>query len=81
MKTLHLPGKPEVRGNIILRTEEVAECKEKFIAQCAGSNLADISGWFRKYKPFFHISRAMENGSFQRVYTSEAMNGKNVSWK
>mmetsp|Transcript_29183 Transcript_29183/g.28917 ORF Transcript_29183/g.28917 Transcript_29183/m.28917 type:complete len:300 (-) Transcript_29183:463-1362(-) len=44
-------------------------------------DLKDISSLFGTFKPFFCISKAMENGAYQRVYMSEYKRGRNVSWK
>ena len=81
IKTLRLTNKNESRGNIIVRVEEMNESKEKATLWVAGQNLEDHSGWFRSYKPFFYLSRAMENGTFQRIYSSEFISSKNPNWK
>lgn len=80
VRTLRVPDRKESRGIILLRTEEEQENKSKLIMKLSGHNLEDISGWFHKYKPFFYISRKLETGAAQRVYKSEHVKGKNVSW-
>jgi hypothetical protein len=52
-----LLGRPDVRGNIVLRTEEFNETKEKAVITALGTGLEDITGWFGKFKPFFYLSR------------------------
>jgi hypothetical protein len=81
IKTLRLPNNNASRGNIIVRVEEMAESKEKAVLWITGQNLEDHSGWFRSYKPFFYLSRAMENGTFQRIYSSEFITNRNPNWK
>ncbi|CAG9334743.1 unnamed protein product [Blepharisma stoltei] len=80
IKTLKLPGKHESRGNIILRTEEVSANKDMVCIEMGARGLKDISSLFGTFKPFFCISKAMENGAYQRVYMSEYKKGRNVSW-
>jgi hypothetical protein len=79
-RTLRIPRSKESRGIILLRTEEEQENKNKLRLHLAGVNLEDISGWFRKFKPFVYINRKLETGALQRVYKSEASIGKNVQW-
>ena len=81
IRTLKLPGNKQSRGNIILRTEEVAQCNDKVVMQLGAKGLEDVSGFFHSFKPFIYVSRALENGGAQRVYMSEHLSGKNVSWK
>lgn len=58
-------------GNIILRTEEMSQAKDKIVFQIEAKNLEDISGFFSSFNPFFYISRSMEGGSNQKVYKSD----------
>ena len=81
IKTLRIPGNKESRGNIVLRTEQTTISREKIQLKVSAKDLEDISGFFSKFKPFFYVSRVMENGTYQRVYASEHCSGKSPSWK
>lgn len=79
IRTLRVDGKAESRGNIILRTEEVSTNKDHIKLDLAARDLKDISSFFGSFKPFFYISKSMENGAYQRVYKSEPRKGRIVS--
>lgn len=82
VKTLRLKDQKESRGNIILRAEEVTKGNEKLYLEMQGDNLENISGWFRRFKPMFILSRSMEAGGWQRVYTSDFVyNQRSPSWQ
>ena len=78
--TLKLPGKTQVRGNLIAKVEEMTESKEMVSIDARAAKLYDVSGMFGSLKPILYISRSMETGGFQRVYASQPASGKNCNW-
>ena len=64
-------------GKLIVRGEHLHDYNEKWSIRCKGVGLEDVAGLFMMFRPFFSILRAMSNGAFQRVYTSEASRGIN----
>lgn len=78
--TLKLPGKAQVRGNLIAKLEEMIESKEIVSIDARATKLYDVSGMFGTLKPILYISRSMETGGFQRVYASNPATGKNPNW-
>ena len=83
IKTLKLPGHKHSTGNIILRVEEVSTINnDEVTIQFAARGLEDHSHWytFHSFKPMFCLSRVMENGPNQKVYSSEFKKGTNLSW-
>jgi Copine/C2 domain len=81
IKTLKSSQSSKSTGNLILRCEKVNDNNDSVMLQISGSNLEDHSGFFHSFKPFFYLSRVMESGGNQRVYMSEFIKGKNVTWK
>ena len=75
-----MPGKTQVRGNLIAKVEEMSESKEVVSIDARATKLYDPSGMFGSLKPILYISRSMENGGFQRVYASQPQSGKNCNW-
>jgi hypothetical protein len=83
IKTLYLPGETKSTGNIILRAEEVSHINnDELYLHFSARNLEDRSCWYRlhNFKPMFVLSRIMENGVPQRIYTSEFQRGTNIRW-
>lgn len=76
-----IKDKNKSNGCIVLRTEQINENNDRIMIQFEGKGLEDHSGIFHSFKPFFTLSRVMENGNSQRVYMSEHIKGKNVIWK
>lgn len=66
--TLRVENDKNSRGNIILRTEEITQNNNRANMHFSVRDLVTKSF---NFKPFFYISRVMENGSYQRVYMSE----------
>ena len=84
IQTLRLPGEKRSTGNIILRIEEVSVVSQDEISiQFSGRNLEDTSCCYKLHyaKPMFYLSRVMESGANQRVYSSEIGKGTNIKWK
>jgi len=81
IKTLKANNKGPSCGNIILRTEEISQVKDKVVFQIEAKDLEDVSGIFSSFNPFFYISRSMENGGNQRVYKSNYQRGKSPKWE
>jgi Copine/C2 domain len=83
IKTLKLPNEPST-GNIILRVEQVNPSNSDYISiQFSGKNLENTSKWyfFYSYRPMFYISRVMENGPPQRIYSSKSSKGTYTTWE
>jgi hypothetical protein len=54
-----------------IQAEQLRETNEKCGLLCGGIELEDVAGFFSRFRPFFCLLRTMENGTLQRVYTSE----------
>ena len=71
-------------GTLIAKVEEISNgCNEEISFQISAKNLDNTSCWYYLHTtaPIFYLSRAMENGLYQRVYSSEYIIGTNVIWK
>ncbi|KAK3577893.1 hypothetical protein CHS0354_008288 [Potamilus streckersoni] len=67
-------------GKIIVRAEELANCKELFTLQFKGINL-DKKDFFGKSDPYLEFSRANEDGSFTLTHRTEVIkNTLNPTW-
>jgi len=73
-------SKKKVRGEVSLQMEEMTQCKELATFLIAGEGLVKVGGCCASLKPIFFISRAMETGDYQCVYTSEENVGANPEW-
>lgn len=83
IKTLTLPGHKKSTGNIILRVEEVnTVCNDEIMIQFSARGLEDKSCWykFHTFKPMYCLSRVMESGGHQKVYSSGYKKGVNITW-
>ena len=86
IKPLCLPNKNPNKstGNIILRAEQLQMIDNNVINLifCA-KDLEDYSNacMCHTFSPMFYLSRLMENGPNQRVYSSEFGVGQNINWK
>jgi len=82
-KVLKAEGKTDKRGKIIIRVEEMNEDKEIAVFDFSGQGIENVTKWysFSHLKPMLHLSRSMENGSWQKVYSSEHIRDKSPNWK
>lgn len=80
IRTLRVGSSQDSRGHIILRVEEVQQGKDVVKMQFVGSRLEDHSGWFRSFKPYLAISRALESGGFQVVHKTDIIHNTNPVW-
>lgn len=81
IRTLRLGDGQESRGHIIMRVEEIQRGKDSIKLQIVGNRLEDRSGWFRSFKPYLAISRALESGGFQVVHKTDVVRSLNPEWE
>lgn len=73
----------EKRGLITLRLEDVVNTNEVLKLGLAGTQLQDPRNWFGRlfaFRSYFRLSRAMETGGFQAVYSSPIIAGRDPTW-
>lgn len=63
-----------------MRVEEIQQGKDVVRMQIVGSRLEDRSGWFRSFKPYLAVSRALESGGFQVVHKTDVVASLNPPW-
>jgi len=82
-KPLKLESKPsEPRGDVLLSIEEVADGDANVVdMDIAAEGLKSVNCFLCSNKPMLAISRAMESGTMQRVYTSEVKSGNSPDWR
>lgn len=83
IKVLRLPEIKRNCGMIIVKLEEVAmENNDEINVEFSAKGLPDGSCWYylHTFSPFFYLSRVMEDGSAQRIYSSEQSKGTSPSW-
>ena len=84
MKTLKLPGHEKSTGIIILRVEEVNKGTSGEISiDFSAKDLEYRRPWCGcgEFRPMFFLSRVMESGANQRIYSSESGGDVNVNWR
>jgi len=80
IRTLRVGSSQESRGHIIMRVEEIQQGKDVVKMQIVGTKLEDRSGWFRSFKPYLAISRALESGGYQVVHKTDVIASLNPVW-
>jgi hypothetical protein len=69
-----------LRGNLIMKLEEEKGNNDFVNIRVSANDLEDVSGWLGSFKPMLYLSKVLQNGSTQRIYTSKPMKGKSVTW-
>lgn len=69
-------------GNVIVRSESVANCRDVLHVTFSCNNLVNKEGFFSKSDPFLVISRLNEDGSYSPVWKSNHIdNTLSPKWK
>ncbi|XP_071477474.1 copine-8-like isoform X1 [Diadema setosum] len=81
VQPLNYKGKKKDCGKIIIRGEEMSQCKDLMTLQFKGENL-DKKDFFGKSDPFLVFSRQNEDGTFTICHKTEVIkNTLNPNWK